>query len=110
MLLIAVILLSYAFIGGINNVTSALENSISETADISAQAITNKLNMYETAVNEAASNEIFQSESFNSEEAVAYLEEVKERNGFLRIGYTDENGINQLGSDFSERQYFKDCR
>ncbi len=110
MLLIAVILLSYAFIGGINNVTSALENSISETADISAQAITNKLNMYETAVNEAASNEIFQSESFNSEEAVAYLEEVKERNGFLRIGYTDENGVNQLGSDFSERQYFKDCR
>lgn len=110
MLLIAVILLSYAFIGGINNVTSALENSISETADISAQAITNKLNMYETAVNEAASNEIFQSESFNSEETVAYLEEVKERNGFLRIGYTDENGVNQLGSDFSERQYFKDCR
>ncbi|MGN0692936.1 MAG: methyl-accepting chemotaxis protein [Oscillospiraceae bacterium] len=110
MLLIAVILLSYAFIGGINNVTSALENSISETADISAQAITNKLNMYETAVNEAASNEIFQRESFDPEEAAAYLEEVKERNGFLRIGYTDENGVNQLGSDFSERQYFKDCR
>lgn len=110
MLLIAVILLSYAFIGGINNVTSALENSISETADISAQAVSNKLSMYETAVNEAASNEIFQSDSLDSDEAVTYLEEVRERNGFLRIGYTDENGVNQLGSDFSERQYFKDCR
>ncbi|MGN0695409.1 MAG: methyl-accepting chemotaxis protein [Oscillospiraceae bacterium] len=110
MLLIAVILLSYAFIGGINNVTSALENSMSETADISAQAITNKLNMYETAVNEAASNEIFQSADFDADKAAAFLEEVKERNGFLRIGYTDENGVNQLGSDFSERQYFKDCR
>ena len=39
-----------------------------------------------------------------------FLNEVKERNGFLRIGYTDENGVNQNGSDFSERQYFKDCR
>lgn len=110
MLLIAVILLCYAFIGGMNNVTSALENSMRETADISAQAIINKLDVYETAVNEAASNEIFQSEDFDGEKAAAYLEEVRERNGFLRIGYTDENGVNQLGSDFSERQYFKDCR
>ena len=41
---------------------------------------------------------------------MAYLEEVKQRSGFQRIGYTDENGVNQNGSDFSERQYLKDCR
>lgn len=110
MLLISTVLLAYAFIGGVKNITSALESSISETANISAQAITNKLGIYETAVNEAASNDIFRNEGFDPDEALSYLEEVRERNGFLRIGYTDENGINQLGSNFSERQYFIDCR
>lgn len=110
MLLISVILLAYAFVGGIMNTNSALTDSIRETAKISAQAITNQLVVYETAVNEAASNELFQSTSSNVESIMKYLDEVKERNGFLRIGYTDENGVNQNGSDFSERQYFKDCR
>ena len=41
MLLISVILLVYAFVGGIMNTNSALTDSMSETAKISAQAITN---------------------------------------------------------------------
>lgn len=110
MLLIALLLLSYAFFGGMTNVTSALNNSLSETAKISAQAITNQLVIYETAVNEAASNELFQDKNADSEKIMDFLEDVKERNGFSRIGYTDVNGVNQNGSDFSERQYFKDCR
>lgn len=110
MLLISVILLAYAFVGGIMNTNSALTDSIRETAKISAQAITNQLVVYETAVNEAAANELFQNASSDTESIMKYLDEVKERNGFLRIGYTDENGVNQNGSDFSERQYFKDCR
>lgn len=110
MLIIAVLLLGYAAIGGIMNTTSTLEDSIKETADISALAIKNQLEIYETAVTEAASNQIFQRADFDPDEAMAYLEEVKQRSGFQRIGYTDENGVNQNGSDFSERQYFKDCR
>ncbi|MGN0552664.1 MAG: methyl-accepting chemotaxis protein [Oscillospiraceae bacterium] len=110
MLIIAFILLGYALAGGMMNITSALKDSIGETAKISAQAITNQLVVYETAVNEAASNEIFQDKNFDSDKALAFLEDVKERNGFMRIGYTDVNGVNQNGSDFSERQYFKDCR
>lgn len=110
MLLISVILLVYAFVGGIMNTNSALTDSIRETAKISAQAITNQLVVYETAVNEAASNELFRNASSDNESIMQFLNEVKERNGFLRIGYTDENGVNQNGSDFSERQYFKDCR
>lgn len=109
MLLIALILLSYAFAGGLMNITSALQDSIGETAKISAQAITNQLVVYETAVNEAASNELFQSEDTDPDKIMSFLDDVKERNGFLRIGYTDENGVNQNGSDFSERQYFADC-
>lgn len=110
MLIIAVLLLGYAAIGGIMNTTSTLEDSIKETADISALAIKNQLEIYETAVTEAASNQMFQRADFDPDEAMAYLEEVKQRSGFQRIGYTDENGVNQNGSDFSERQYFKDCR
>ncbi|MGN1339495.1 MAG: methyl-accepting chemotaxis protein [Oscillospiraceae bacterium] len=110
MLLIAVLLLGYACIGGISNTTTTLEASMTETAKISSLAIENELEKYETAVTEAACNQIFQSADFDAEEAIAYLEEVKERCGFLRIGYTDVNGVNQNGSDFSERQYFKDCR
>ena len=110
MLLISVILLVYAFVGGIMNTNSALTDSIRETAKISAQAITNRLVVYETAVNEAASNELFRNANSDTDSIMQFLNEVKERNGFLRIGYTDENGINQNGSDFSERQYFKDCR
>lgn len=110
MLLIAFILLGYALIGGMMNITSALRDSISETAKISAQAITNQLVIYETAVNEAASNEFFQNEAADPDKIMNFLDDVKERNGFLRIGYTDENGVNQNGSDFSERQYFIDCR
>lgn len=110
MLLISVILLVYAFVGGIMNTNSALTDSIRETAKISAQAITNQLVVYETAVNEADSNELFRNASSDNESIMQFLNEVKERNGFLRIGYTDENGVNQNGSDFSERQYFKDCR
>lgn len=109
MLLISVILLAYAFVGGIMNTNSALTDSIRETAKISAQAITNQLVVYETAVNEAASNELFQNATADNDRIMQFLNEVKERNGFLRIGYTDENGVNQNGSDFSERQYFKDC-
>lgn len=110
MLLISVILLVYAFVGGIMNTNSALTDSMSETAKISAQAITNRLAMYETAVNEAASNELFQNAGSSADDIMNYLNDVKERNGFLRIGFTNENGVNQNGSDFSERQYFKDCR
>lgn len=110
MVIIAVLLQTSAFVGGINNTLAALETSISETADISAKAIVNQLGIYETAVREAASNEIFQNPDFNSDDAVAFLEQVKERAGFQRIGYTNADGINQKGSDFSERQYFKDCR
>lgn len=110
MLLISVTLLIYAFVGGITNTNSALTDSMSETAKISAQAITNRLAMYETAVNEAASNELFQSSNSSADVIMDFLDEVKERNGFQRIGFTDENGVNQNGSDFSERQYFKDCR
>lgn len=110
MLLISVILLAYASIGGISNTTSTLEDSIKETANISAVAIENRLGIYEAAISEAASNQIFQDENFDPDKAMAYLEEVQQRSGFLRIGFTDENGVNQKGSDFSERQYFKDCR
>ena len=53
---------------------------------------------------------MFLEEDFDADKAMAYLEEVQQRGGFLRIGFTDENGVNQKGSDFSERQYFKDCR
>ena len=52
MLLIAFILLGYALIGGMMNITSALKDSMNETAKISAHAITNQLVTYETAVNE----------------------------------------------------------
>lgn len=110
MLLIWVLLLGYACIGGISSTASTLEDSINETAKISALAINNQLEIYETAVTEAAENQIFRKADFNGDEAMAFLEEVKQRCGFLRIGYTDENGINQNGSDFSERQYFKDCK
>ncbi|MGN0619441.1 MAG: cache domain-containing protein, partial [Ruminiclostridium sp.] len=110
MLLISLILLGYAFAGGMSNITSALKDSLGETAKISARAVVNQLTVYETAVNEASANELFQAENPDNEKIMAFLEEVKERNGFLRIGYTDENGVNQNGSDFSERQYFKDCR
>ncbi len=110
MLLISLILLGYAFAGGMNNITSALRDSLSETAKISASAVVNQLTVYETVVNEASASQLFQEESPDNEKIMAFLEEVKERNGFLRIGYTDENGVNQNGSDFSERQYFKDCR
>lgn len=110
MLIIAALLQTCSFVGGINNTLAALETSIGETADISAQAIVNQLGIYETAVREAASDEIFQDPNFNSDEATAFLEQVKERAGFQRIGYTNADGINQKGSDFSERQYFKDCR
>ena len=94
MLIIAVLLLGYAAIGGIMNTTSTLEDSIKETADISALAIKNQLEIYETAVTEAASNQIFQRADFDPDEAMAYLKEVKQRSGFQRIGYTDENGVN----------------
>lgn len=110
MLLIAFILLGYALIGGMMNITSALKDSMNETAKISAHAITNQLVTYETAVNEAAANELFQNENADNEKIMSFLEAVKVRNGFLRIGYTDENGLNQNGSDFSQRQYFIDCR
>ena len=110
MLLIAFILLGYALVGGTLNVTSALKDSMNETAKISAQAITNQLVIYETAVNEAAANELFQNELSDPDEIMSFLEDVKVRNGFLRIGYTDKNGVNQNGSNFSDRQYFADCR
>ncbi len=110
MLIISVLLLSYAFIGGISSTTATLESSIAETVKISALAIQNQLGIYETAISEAAADELFQNENFSTDEALALLEEVKQRNGFERVGFTDANGINQNGSDFSERQYFKDCR
>lgn len=110
MLLVWLILLAYTFAGGIDNTRSAVISSIDETARISAQAIVNQLNIYETAVSEAASNELFQDPNADTDSIMTYLNGVMERNGFLRIGYTDENGINQKGSDFSGREYFKNCR
>lgn len=110
MLLVWLILLVYTFIGGIDNTRSAVISSIDETAKISAQAVVNRLEIYETAVSEAAANERFQDPDTDTDSIMSYLNGIMERSGFLRIGYTDENGINQNGSDFSGRQYFKNCR
>ena len=110
MLFITAMLLGYSFTKGIRSTIESLKSSINETAGISAQAVENKLDIYEAVVAEAAANEVFHGSSFDADSAMAYLESVGERNGFLRIGYTDENGVNQKGSDFSEREYFKSCR
>lgn len=110
LLIVSLLLLGYALIGGLRSTVSTLKASISETADISALAVQNQLDVYEAAVREAASHELFQDENFDSEQAMELLNGMKERYGFQRVGYTDANGINQKGSDFSERQYFHNCR
>lgn len=84
-------------------------NAVQET-QLVADYTNTMLSEYMSVMHELAQNQVFKSEEIDREAADKILEECANIHGYDRVNYTDENGINSAGKDFSEREYFIRCR
>lgn len=91
-------------------VENAVLLNVQTTMNMSVKYTEEKLAMYEQVLQELAADEAFTGSRIDIDRAAALIEDFAERNNFDRVNYTDENGINGAGLDFSEREYFIRCK
>lgn len=76
----------------------------------SSERLDHTIDTYFVIMQELASNEVFTADKIDTDKAIALCDACCERNSLDRVGYTDANGINQAGLDFSDREYFARCK
>lgn len=93
-----------------NQSKSAVQNTVVNTSQIvmktASSLVSEKMDWYMVTMKDLAAQDAFTGTEIDAEEAQKAMDSCAKRNGFDRVGYTDENGINQNGLDFSEREYF----
>lgn len=114
---VAVLLSSIALIGGIsvylnfNSTFTALEQTMLETVELASTNVTNQLDGYKRLLLEI-SNMDFLTDSSSDQEKAAKCEEIRLRNDFVSVSFTDSNGKEFGGSglDVSDREYFTQAK
>ena len=91
-------------------VTQAIMDSVDATMELADKYTQQKLSSYHEVLEELASMDAFTGPAVDKLEALRLMDECAERNGYDRVNYADERGINAAGLDFSEREYFVRCK
>ena len=91
-------------------VTLAIMDSVYATMELADKYTQQKLSSYHEVLEELASMDAFTGPAVDKLEANRLMAECAERNGYDRVNYADERGINAAGLDFSEREYFVRCK
>lgn len=114
--MITVVLIGSILIGVITaflnayGIDSMMEKTVGPATQMAANAVEWRMDHYWTALQEAASSEIFQTSSPTAPELVPIRDDIAQRNGFLYVGKMDADGFSSTGYSYADEDYFKQCK
>lgn len=114
--MLLVVLVSSVLIGVITALLNAsgiddvMTKTLGPATQMAADAVEWKMGNYWTALQEAASSDIFRESDPAAPELIPIREDIAQRNGFLYIGKMDAGGFSSAGYNYAGEDYFQQCK
>lgn len=114
--MLLVVLVSSILIGVItallnaNGIDEMMTKTLGPATQMAADAVEWRMNNYWTALQEAASSDIFQKSDPTAPELVPVRDDITQRNGFLYTGKMDASGFSSTGYNYADEYYFQQCK
>ncbi len=114
--MLLVVLVSSVLIGVITALLNAsgiddvMTKTLGPATQMAADAVEWKMGNYWTALQEAASSDIFRESDPAAPELIPIREDIAQRNGFLYIGKMDAGGFSSTGDNYAGEDYFQQCK
>ncbi|MEY8316080.1 hypothetical protein AALB19_02040 [Oscillospiraceae bacterium 50-58] len=114
--MLSVVLIGSVLIGVITALLNAsgiddvMTKTLGPATQMAADSVEWKMGNYWTALQEAASSDIFRESDPTDPKLVSVREEIAQRNGFLYTGKMDATGFSSTGYNYAEEEYFKQCK
>ncbi len=114
--MLLVVLVGSVLIGVITALLNAsgIDNMMTKTlgpaTQMAADAVEWRMNNYWTALQEAASSDIFRESDPTAPELVPVRDDIARRNGFLYTGKMDASGFSSTGYNYGNEDYFQQCK
>ena len=114
--MLSVVLIGSVLIGVITALLNAsgiddvMTKTLGPATQMAADAVEWKMGNYWTALQEAASSDIFRESNPTAPELVPLREEIAQRNGFLYTGKMDASGFSSTGYNYAKEDYFQQCK
>lgn len=114
--MLLVVLVSSVLIGVITALLNAsgiddvMTKTLGPATQMAADAVEWKMGNYWTALQEAASSDIFRESDPAAPELIPVREDIAQRNGFLYIGKMDAGGFSSTGYNYAGEDYFQQCK
>lgn len=114
--MLLVVLVSSVLIGVITALLNAsgiddvMTKTLGPATQMAADAVEWKMGNYWTALQEAASSDIFRESDPAAPELIQVREDIAQRNGFLYIGKMDAGGFSSTGYNYAGEDYFQQCK
>ena len=114
--MLSAVLVSAVLIGVItaflnaSGIDDVMTKTLGPATQMAADAVEWRMGNYWTALQEAASSDIFRDSDPTAPELVPVRDDIAERNGFLYTGKMDANGFSSTGYDYAGETYFQQCK
>ena len=114
--MLSAVLVSAVLIGVItaflnaSGIDDVMTKTLGPATQMAADAVEWRMGNYWTALQEAASSDIFRESDPTAPELVPVREDIAQRNGFLYTGKIDASGFSSTGYNYGEEDYFQQCR
>ncbi|MCI8513672.1 MAG: HAMP domain-containing protein [Lachnospiraceae bacterium] len=114
--ILSVVLIGSILIGVITAFLNAsgidyvMTKTLGPATQMAADAVTWRMDAYWTALQEAASSDIFRESDPTSPELEPIRDGIAQRNGFLYTGKMDADGFSSTGQSYAEEEYFQQCK
>ena len=114
--MLSVVLVGSVLIGVITALLNAsgiddvMTKTLGPATQMAADAVEWKMGNYWTALQEAASSDIFRESDPAAPELIPIREDIAQRNGFLYIGKMDAGGFSSTGYNYAGEDYFQQCK
>lgn len=114
--MLLVVLVSSVLIGVVTALLNAsgiddvMTKTLGPATQMAADAVEWKMGNYWTALQEAASSDIFRESDPAAPELIPIREDIAQRNGFLYIGKMDAGGFSSAGYNYAGEDYFQQCK
>ncbi len=114
--MLSVVLIGSVLIGVITALLNAsgiddvLSKTLGPATQMAADAVEWKMGNYWTALQEAASSDIFRESDPAAPELIPIREDIAQRNGFLYVGKMNASGFSSTGYSYADEDYFQQCK
>lgn len=93
-----------------SGIDDLMTKTLGPATQMAADAVEWRMDKYWTALEEAAASDIFRESAPDAQKLVSVRNDIAERNGFLYTGKIDTSGLSSTGDNYSEEDYFKQCK